>query len=142
MLIRQISVFLENRSGRLAEVCNLLGDNDIDIVAISISDTTDFGILRLIVDDAQGAEEVLHENQYTVNSAEVLAVRVDDRPGGLAEVLDFLASKEIDVEYMYAVGKETRGAIIIMKLGELKKAARFMTDNDIDLVAEKTLHEL
>ena len=142
MSIRQISVFLENRSGRLADVCELLGANEIDIIAISISDTTDFGILRLIVDKPQRAEEVLSEARYTVNSTQVLAVRVEDRPGGLAEVLAMLAGEGMGVEYMYAVGKETKGAIIIMKVGDGVKADRFLSGQGVELLTEKKLHWL
>ena len=142
MSIRQISVFLENRSGRLANVCKLLGENEIDIVAISISDTTDFGILRLIVDKPQRAEEVLSEERFTVNSTRVLAVRVEDVPGGLAAVLELLAGADMGVEYMYAVGKETRGAIIIMKIKDCVKAERFLDGQKVELLTENKLHNL
>ena len=120
MLINQISVFLENKSGRLAEVLDILGKNDIDLIAISISDTTDFGILRLIVNKPEEAEEVLREGGCTVNSTGVLAVSVEDKPGSLAEVLAFLASESIGIEYLYAVGKDTRGAVVIVRVEPLR----------------------
>ena len=113
MLIKQISIFLENKSGRLAEVLNILGKNNIDLIAISISDTTDFGILRLIVNKPEEAEKVLQESGCTVNSTEVLAVSVEDKPGSLAEVLAVLARESIDIEYLYAVGKDTRGQLLL-----------------------------
>jgi len=142
LLTRQVSVFLENRSGRLADVCELLGENDIDIIAISISDTTDFGILRLILDRPQAAEELLSEERYTVSSTEVFAVRVQDKPGGLSRVLKLLSAEGIDVEYMYAVGKETRAAIIIMKVGHPRKTIQLLEGKDVELVDEAYLHRL
>ncbi|MFW6306199.1 MAG: ACT domain-containing protein, partial [Bacillota bacterium] len=85
MLIKQISIFIENKSGRLTEVTKILGHNNIDLIAISISDTTDFGILRLIVNDPNKAESVLKENGFTVNTTNVIAIAVDDVPGSLAD---------------------------------------------------------
>ena len=83
MFVEQISIFLENKSGRLAEVTKILGENDIDISALSIADTTDFGILRLIVNKPDKAVEILKENGFTVSSTNVIAVEVADKPGGL-----------------------------------------------------------
>lgn len=90
MDVKQISVFLENKSGRLAEVTKILGENNIDISALSIADTTDFGILRLIVNDPDKAEKVLKENGFTVSSTNVIAIGVEDKPGGLSKALEIL----------------------------------------------------
>lgn len=102
MLVKQISVFVENKFGRLADIIAILGDNDIDISALSIADTTDFGILRVIVSDPAKAEQVLKDNGLAVKTTDVLAVAVEDKPGGLAEVLALLKKHNIGIEYMYA----------------------------------------
>ena len=101
-ITKQVSVFLENKSGRLAEVCQVLGEADVNIRAMCIADTSDFGILRLIVNDPDGATEVLQERGFGVGEADVLALIVPDRPGGLAEVLALMRDSGINVEYMYA----------------------------------------
>ncbi|HOA41105.1 MAG: ACT domain-containing protein [Halanaerobiales bacterium] len=142
MLIKQISIFLENKSGRLAEVLNILGKNNIDLIAISISDTTDFGILRLIVNKPEEAEKVLQESGCTVNSTEVLAVSVEDKPGSLAEVLAVLARESIDIEYLYAVGKDTRGAVVIVRVNDLDRAIKILTENKIELLSAERLYKL
>lgn len=142
MLIKQISVFLENKSGRLADVLNILGKYDIDLIAISISDTTDFGILRLIVNKPEEAEKVLRESGRTVNSTEVLAIAVEDKPGSLAGALACLASESIGIEYLYAVGKDTRGAVVIVRVDDLDRAIRILADNNVKLLSEEILYKL
>ena len=142
MLIKQISVFLENKSGRLADVLNILGKNDIDLIAISISDTTDFGILRLIVNKPEKAEKVLRESGRTVNSTEVLAIAVEDKPGSLAGALACLGSESIGIEYLYAVGKDTRGAVVIVRVDDLDRAIRILADNNVKLLSAEILYKL
>src|SRR5512143_764081 len=100
--VEQIYVFLENKAGRLAEVTRILGDAGINIRALSLADTSDFGILRLIVNDREKANAVLKENGFTVSKTEVVAVEVPDRPGGLSQILQTLDNNSINVEYMYA----------------------------------------
>ena len=98
MILKQVSVFLENKSGRLAEVAKVLGENDVDISALSIADTTDFGILRLIVNKPDKAVRVLKDNGFTVGTTDVIAITVEDHPGGLAQVLDLLDKVQVDIE--------------------------------------------
>lgn len=102
MKVEQISIFLENKSGRLADVAGVLAESGINIRALSLADTTDFGILRLIVNDTEKAKQVLKSNGFTVGKTEVIAVEVADRPGGLAEILTIVKDEGINVEYMYA----------------------------------------
>ncbi len=102
MDIRQISVFIENRSGQLAQVCGVLAENGIDLKALSIADTQDFGILRIIVQNTQQAMDILLRAGYTCKTTEVLAVTIDDKPGGMAKVMDVIARAGIGVEYAYA----------------------------------------
>lgn len=123
MKVEQISIFLENKSGRLAEVTELLARSGINIRALSLADTADFGILRLILNDLEKAKKVLKENGFTVGKTEVIAVEVPDRPGGLAGILNALQGEGINVEYMYAfVQKSGENAIIIFRFDELEKA--------------------
>jgi hypothetical protein len=103
MKVDQIAVFLENKSGRLAAITKALSDNNINIRALSVADTADFGILRLIVDDTDKATRVLKDEGFTVGKAVVIAVEVADRPGGLARVLAVLHEAGMNVDYMYAV---------------------------------------
>jgi hypothetical protein len=123
MKVEQISVFLENKSGRLAEVAEVLAGAGVNIRALSLADTTDFGILRLIVNDTEKAKKILRENGFTVGKTEVLAVEVSDRPGGLAAILNVMKDNGINVEYMYAFVQKSGGnAIIIFRFDELDKA--------------------
>lgn len=142
MLIKQISVFLENKSGRLAEVAKILGDNNIDLIAITISDTTDFGILRFIANKPEQAKKVLKDNGLTVNLTNVIAISVADKPGGLAVALDVLADQSIGIEYMYAVGKDTNGAVVILKVDNTEKAINTLQDNNIKVILSKKIYEL
>jgi len=109
MKVKQLSVFLENKAGRLANVTKVLGAADINILALSLADTSDFGILRLIVNDVEKAKDVLKANHFVCMITEVTAVEVDDRPGGLARILDVLVGKGVNVEYMYAFSETHTG---------------------------------
>lgn len=113
MKIRQLSVFLENRIGRLDELIRLLGDNQINIRAIAVADTASFGIIRLIVDQLEQAEQVLASHQFVCKLNEVTVISVKDSPGGLAEVLDVIHQNGINIEYMYALA-EHRGSRPLM----------------------------
>lgn len=123
MKVKQISVFIENRSGRLREVANVLGENGINIRALSLADTSDYGILRLIVDRPEDALAVLRKANFTLSETDVIAVEVSDRPGGLAEVLDVLGEAGINVEYMYAfVEKSSSNAVMIFRIEDIENA--------------------
>lgn len=143
MLVNQISVFLENKSGRLAEVTRILGENGIDISALSIADTTDFGILRLIVNKPEQAEQVLRDNGYTVSRTSVIAIAVVDEPGGLAAALDILDKASIGIEYMYAfVGKASNEALVILRVEDPDRAIRELTENNIKVISSDTVYKL
>ena len=122
MKVEQISVFLENKSGRLAEVCEVLAKAGINIRALSLADTADFGILRLIVHDTERTKQVLKDSGFTVGKNEVIAVEVPDRPGGLAGILQALQGKGINVEYMYAFVQKSEHAIIIFRFDGIEAA--------------------
>jgi hypothetical protein len=123
MKVQQISVFLENKSGRLAEVADILSKNRINIRALSLADTVDFGILRLIVNDQEKTVGLLKAGGFTVSINEVVAVVVPDRSGGLASILNALQGMGINVEYMYAIVQKNEGnAVLILRFDELEKA--------------------
>ncbi|MCD8554891.1 ACT domain-containing protein [Seleniivibrio sp.] len=135
MKLQQISVFIENQSGRLYDVANLLGQNGINIRALSLADTSDFGILRLIVNNPESAYKILKDNEFTVGRTEVVAVEVKDRPGGLAEILGALSRNEINVEYMYAFVEPTGSrAIMIFRFDETDKAVEKLSAEGFTLI--------
>lgn len=143
MLVKQISVFLENKSGRLAEVTGVLGENNIDISALSIADTTDFGILRLIVNQPERAEAILRKNGFTVSCTSVIAIAVEDKPGGLAAALKILDREAIGIEYMYAfVGKTTDQALVIIRVEVPEKAVEALTRNGIKVLSSSEVYKL
>jgi hypothetical protein len=121
--VQQISIFVENKSGRLAEVTAILAKQEINIRALSLADTADFGILRLIVNAPEKTMAVLRENGFTITQNDVVAVEVPDRPGGLAGILDTLQEEGINVEYMYAFVQKCEGsAVLIFRFDEIEKA--------------------
>ena len=135
MKAEQISVFLENKSGRLAEVARVLGDAGINIRALSIADSSDFGILRIIVNDNSKAVEVLKERGLTLSKTEVVAVEVPDRPGGLANVLALLEQRNINVEYMYAfLERRSDNAVIVFRFDENDHAIQILSSNGITIL--------
>ena len=143
MLVKQISIFLENKSGRLAEVTRTLGNNGIDISALSIADTTDFGLLRLIVNQPEKAEKVLQENGFTVSCTSVIAIAVADEPGGLAAALQVLESENIGIEYMYAfVGKTTDEALVILRVEKPENAVDALARNNIKVLPSNVVYDL
>lgn len=143
MWVRQISIFLENKSGRLAAVTRLLADHGFNIRALSIADTSDFGILRLIVNEPARAYQVLKDAGFTVSETEVLAVEVPDRPGGLAGVLDLLNSAGTNIEYLYAfVSKSAENALVLLKVENLEKAVEVLTANGINVPDHDIVHHI
>ena len=132
MKVKQISVFIENRSGRLREVANVLGKKNINIRALSLADTSDYGILRLIVDKPDAALDVLKKANFTLSETNVIAVEVSDKPGGLSEVLDVLGEAGINVEYMYAfVEKSSDNAVMIFRIEDIENAIRALQKRNI-----------
>lgn len=141
MKVEQISIFIENKSGRLAEITRILGEAAINIRALSLADTSDFGILRLIVNEAEQAKLVLKEKGFTVNKTEVVAVEVPDQPGGLSAILQVLDRELINVEYMYAFVERCGGnAVIIFRFDEIDKAIAALTSNGIKILEGERLY--
>jgi hypothetical protein len=135
MQIKQISVFLENNAGRLGEVTKVLANANINIRAISIADTADFGILRLIVDKNDEAIEALTKGGFTTRLSDVVAVEIGDTPGSLAKVMELFQKSNVNIEYLYAslegkVGK----AVVIFKLEDLEQGLKIVADNGLSMV--------
>lgn len=140
MKVQQISIFIENKTGRLAEVTRVLGDAGISIRALSLADTSDFGILRLIVDQTDQAQEVLKKGGFTVSKTEVVAVRVPDRPRGLNSILEILDDAGVNVEYMYAfVERDAENAIIIFRFDDVEKALSTLPEAGIQFVKSEQI---
>jgi len=143
MKVEQISVFLENKSGRLAEVTNILSRAGVNIRALSLADTADFGILRLIVNQGDLAKQVMKENGFTVGKTEVVALEVPDRTGGLAEILKILHEAGINVEYMYAfVQRSGDNAVIIFRFDELDKAISVLTSAGVRVLRGEEVYSM
>ncbi len=143
MYVKQISVFIENTPGRLAGFTKLLGEHQIDLVSLSIADTTHFGILRGIVADYERAERLISEAGYTVRLTDVLAASVPDQPGGLAQVLGMLSESGISIEYLYSfVRNAGKNALIIFRVEELERAAQVLKDNGVRLLTQEEVRLL
>lgn len=143
MFAEQISVFLENKAGRLAEVTRVLADASVNIRALSLADTSDFGILRLIVDKNEDAEKALKGAGFTVRTTRVVAVEVSDKPGGLLSILDFLNSKDINVEYMYAfVRQKEDNAVMIFRFDDTDGAVSALTGKGFSIIKGDVLYTM
>jgi len=142
-MAKQLSVFLENKAGRLSSVTRVLGEAGINIRALSIADTSDFGILRLIVNDPVKAYKILKDAGFTVSETEVIAVKVQDSPGGLAAVLEQMSEANLNIEYLYAfLGTSEDDALVIFKVEDIKKARVAFTEKGIKFLEEKELYQL
>jgi hypothetical protein len=143
MIVKQVSVFLENRAGRLAEVTGILAAHDINIRALSLADSADFGILRLIVDDVGKAKGILKKEGLTVGETDVVAVEVPDRPGGLAHLLQVFKDENVNVEYMYAFVKApSRSAVMIFRFEDPHRAVEALRIRGIRTIPGVELYRM
>ncbi|HKL82494.1 MAG TPA: ACT domain-containing protein [Desulfobacter sp.] len=142
-MAEQISIFIENKEGRLAEVTAILRDAGVNIRALSLADTTDFGVLRLIVNDNDKATTALRDQGFTVGKTRVLAVEVNDVPGGLNQVLDPLSEQDVNVEYMYAFANpQCKNAIMIFRFDDLEKAKVVLAEQGIKVIDKEEISNL
>lgn len=140
MYVQQVSVLLENRTGRLAELTKVLGDHQIDIKGVCVADTVDFGILRLIVSAPEQAKEALRASGFTASVTEVIAVELSDVPGGLHEVLETLRQAGIGIDYIYSINKIGGGrAGLIIKVSDPEGAAKVLSQNGVKLYEQGDL---
>ncbi len=142
-MAEQISIFIENKEGRLAEVTAILRDAGVNIRALSLADTTDFGVLRLIVNDNDKATAALRNQGFTVGKTRVLAVEVNDEPGGLNQVLDPLSEQGVNVEYMYAFANpQCKNAIMIFRFDDIEKAKVILAEKGIKVIDKEEISNL
>ena len=141
MTVKQLSVFIENRPGRLSAVTKILGDNDVNIRAMSLADTKDFGILRLIVDDFEKAVSALKTEGFSVTTTQVLAVEINDRPGGLSEAMKSLYNDNISVEYMYSafINTKENTAYLILRVENVTAALEALSEAGFALISQQEL---
>lgn len=143
MNVEQISIFLENQPGRLAEVTRIFEEGGINIRALALADTSEFGILRLIVNDNEKARELLKDHGYAVGVTEVVAVEVEDRPGGLHRILTVLARRGINVEYMYAFVRQSgRNAVMIFRFDDIPAALQALAEAGIRVIEGAELYAM
>ena len=143
MRAEQISVFLENKAGRLAEVTAILAEANVNIRALAVADTSDFGVLRLIVNDNAKAVEALKNRGFTVGKTDVVAVEVEDKPGGLHRILDILQKAEINVEYMYAfVNQSGSNAVMIFRFDNVDNAIKSLEENNVKVINGSKVYTL
>lgn len=143
MRVEQLSIFLENKAGRLAEVTGILAQTGVNIRALSLADTSDFGVLRLIVNDTHKAKEALKSKGFTVSETEVVAVEVPDKPGGLHNILEIMQKSDINVEYMYAfVQQSGNNAVMIFRFENVAQAVKVLESGGITVISGEKLYSL
>lgn len=143
MYVKQISVFIENQPGKLSSFAELLGLEGIDLIALSIADTTNFGILRCIVHDHERAEQIINKAGYTARVTDVLAVSVPDKPGGMAKAIRVLSDAGISIEYLYSFVRSTEdSALLIFRVEKLALAAQVLEQNGITIVTQEQVQAL
>ena len=142
MAIRQVSVFVENRPGKLHETLKMIADSGLNIRALSIAETKDFGILRLITSDTPKTIEVLSKESI-INTTTVIAAKLEDRVGALCYVLDFLAQAEVNIEYIYAfTASEDFGAYVVIRVDDAQKAEQVLKDHNIPTLCEEDIKDI
>ena len=143
MIVKQLSIFVENKHGRLAEITRLLAENQLDIRALSIADTTDYGILRLIVNKPERAMEALKKEGMTVSLTNVIAIAVPDCPGGLNKAVEVLSDKDISVEYMYAfLNPKRETAFVILRVEDNDKAIQALLEGGVALMRSEEIYDI
>ncbi len=141
MLAKQLSIFLENKSGRLTEVTEVLGKADINLSAMSIADNSDFGILRCVVSDPDSAYKVLKEADFTVKITDVIGMTVPNTPGALALILRCLSDNGIFIEYLYSFANGN-SAYVVIRPNDLKECERILEESKVDIIAANDLYKL
>jgi hypothetical protein len=141
MIIKQVSVFLENKSGRLNEVTTALGEADINISAFTIADTSDFGILRLIVSEPEKAKAVLKQSSFSVETTEVVLAKSPNKPGSLAKLLRILMEEQVFIEYMYAFSMNEEGAVIVIRPTRVQQCVDILQKHKTELLGSDGLYQ-
>lgn len=139
MYMKQLSIFIENREGRLEEVLAVLKQNNVNIVSLSLADTSDYGLLRLLVNDPKTGKEALQEKGFSAMLTDVLGIRLSHRVGQLQELLELICKANINIEYMYALSTGTDDASIVIKTSDLEKAAELLKETDVELISAEEI---
>ena len=142
MIIKQLSIFLENKTGRLNEVSQLLADANINMSAFSIADTSEFGILRLIVSEPENALKVLKAADFSVSLTDVICLSSPNVPGALAKALNILSAEEVFIEYLYAFSMDKLSANIVLKPANIEKCIRVLQEHQLELVKASDLYKI
>ena len=143
MKIKQLSIFLQNRMGSLAKPLEVLTVANVNIRAMCMADTSEFGILRLVVDDPEKGKEALEENNFLVKITEIIGVEMNDTPGGLTTVLDIIKENFIDLEYLYAFSHDKEGkAILLLHADDIDKLISVLQENNITIVSAEEVYNL
>ncbi len=137
MIVKQVSVFLENKSGRLNEVTQILGDAGLNMSAFTIADTSDFGILRVIVSEPEKAKDLLKKNNFAVQITDVILVKTPNKAGGLAKMLNVLNAGNVFIEYMYAFSHSDETAVIVLRPTNLKKCYDILQNHQNDFLVQE-----
>jgi hypothetical protein len=141
--IKQISLFVENRPGRMAKVSKTLSDAGVNIRAMTIAEAGDFGVIRMVVDNPDKGYKVLHDSGFTVSSTDVLAVEMKDTPGGLYEIVDTLGANKINVDYAYAfVTAKAERAMLILRVDDLPKAKQVLSAKGVKIATKDEIQEI
>ena len=141
MFMKQLSIFIENRAGRLEEVLEVLKDANVSIVSMSLADTSDYGLLRLLVDKPDIGQKALKEKGFSAMLTDVLGIRLSHKAGKLQELLSVICKSHINIEYMYALSTGTDDASVVIKTSDLTKAASLLKETDVELVDASELQE-
>lgn len=136
MIAKQLSVFIENRHGRLSEVLDVLKNNQVNIISLSLADTTEFGLLRLIVSDPEKGKTTLGENGFSATLSQVLIVKIKHAPGSLQKLLDVLSDNNVNIEYMYGLSIDKEDASVVIKTSDLEKADKLLLANGAETISE------
>lgn len=140
MYINQISVFMENKPGNLADLTSFLAENNIDMRALEVADSSDYGIVRVIVDDPFNTLTLLKDNDWICKLTPVIGVKIPNTPGAMAKIMSILAVKNISVEYIYAfLAQKTDDALLVFRVQDNEKVAALLKKNDITIVSQKDL---
>lgn len=137
MKVKQISVFMENQPGRLSEMASALGEAGVNIMALTVAESSDFGVIRMIVTDFEKARKVLKERKFTVTETEVLAVEIPDQPGSLGKVLKVFAENRLNVEYMYAFVSRRQDALIVFRFDDPDRAVESLKKTKVRLMTNE-----
>lgn len=142
MFIKQLSVFLENKKGRLAQITEILAEAGVDLRALSIADTADYGILRLIVSEPERASEVLKKHDITSSVTRVIGISVDDLPGAFAKAMRFLEDGDVQIEYAYAfITREVGKAYVILRVDDREKAVKVLSDAGVRIITQEEIFD-